>query len=205
MRVKGYRVIAPYYEKLRNLFFPGIRRYQAEFHRLKPHLVDRIVIVGGGGGDVLKPVLEKFKKSTIYYVEPSASMMQIAQKRFGTSRRIFFIEEPFEQAVVEDADIIILPFVLDIINRETLPAIAKKTRDVLKSKGFVLFSDFCEPKGIFAKIKLALLYLLFFPMRGKLQFSLPDYDLFFEQTKLRKVTQKTSKSKQYVSALYQKK
>lgn len=203
MRIKGYKIIAPIYEDLRDFFFPGIKKYQAEFHKLKPRLTNRIVIVGGGSGDILKPVLQKFKKSTVYFIEPSTSMMERARERFGTSRRVFFIEEPFENAVVEDADLVLLPFVVDILEDKQLKPVAKKTRDILKNKGFVLFSDFLHPKSFTAKLKLFLLYLLFVPIRGKFQSSLPDYDSFFDYAGLRKVTEKRSQSGLFVSALYQ--
>lgn len=204
MRIKGYKLIAPFYENLRDFFFPGIKKYQSEFHKLKPGLIDRIVVVGGGSGDLLKPILHKFKKSTIYFVEPSAAMMERAQERFGTSRRVFFIREPFENAIIEDADLVILPFVVDILEQRQLKPVAKKTRHILKHKGFVLFSDFLPPKSIAARIKLGLLYLLFVPIRGAFQTSLPDYETFFRTGGLRKVTEKRSKSGLYISALYQK-
>lgn len=204
MRIRGYKIIAPFYEHLRNFFFPAIKKYQGEFHKLKPQLIDRIVIVGGGSGDILRPVLKKFSKSTVYFVEPSNSMMERAQERFGTSRRVFFIQEPIENAVVEDADLVLLPFVVDILEEQQLIPVAKKTRELLKNKGFVLFSDFLKPRTFSARLKLSVLYMLFMPIRGKFQTSLPDYDDFFKTAGLRKVTEKQSQSGLFVSELYQK-
>lgn len=203
MRFEGYKTIAPFYELLRNFFFPDIKRFQREFHKLKPHLIHRIAIVGGGAGDILNPVMNKFPEATIYFIEPSSAMMERARKRFGTSRRIFFIEDRPENAVIEDMDLVILPFVVDVIEEEEQETFARTVNEILKNKGFILFADFHPSEAVWVKIKLFLLYMIFWPLRGKMQSGLPDYDLFFKNANAHLVAEKRSKSGFIVNRLYQ--
>lgn len=203
MRFVGYRLVAPFYETMRNFFFPSISKAQREFHRLDPKLVTKIAVVGGGSGDILYPLLQKFKNATIYFIEPSEAMMEKARERFGTSRRIFFKEENMEDINLEDIDVMILPFVLDIIPERKMKAVAKSVIVSVKHKGFILFSDFVQKQDAFSKLKTFILYLIFLPFRGKLQMSLPDYNLFFDSFKHKLVNEKNFSNKTVTSRLYQ--
>jgi hypothetical protein len=130
-------------------------------------------------------------------------MMEKAKKRFGTSRRIFFKEEYMEDINLEDIDVMVLPFVLDIIPERKMKAVAKSVIVSVKHKGFILFSDFVQKQDAFSKLKMLILYLIFLPFRGKLQMSLPDYNLFFGNFKHKLVSEKNFSNKTVTSRLYQ--
>ena len=104
------------------------------------HLRARVLIVGGGTGEILE-WLPKGKCLFVDYVELSARMLERAKLR--NAQETHFIQG---DALAHSGlyDFIIAHFFLDCFNEAELPKMLKHLSNQLKVGGKLLVSDFCH-------------------------------------------------------------
>lgn len=140
--------VAPCYDRLARLVFGrGIHRAQRHFLDQIP-LGARVLLVGGGTGWLLPYLLEKPEVAHVTYLEASAVMLALAQRkasdlRVSTTATIRWVHGD-EQALPSDDcyDVLITNFVLDMYMGEALDQLMQRLMTYLHPEGCWLFTDF---------------------------------------------------------------
>lgn len=152
-----FNSIAPVYDWLAQLVF-GDAIWKSQIHflnEIKPS--DKVLILGGGSGKILEsiPICQ-----SIYFLEKSEKMLQLAKKR-NVNQKISWLCEDFLIYHSEEVfDVIICPFFLDAFNEKNLELVINQIRKYLKSSGKLLVIDFQIKKKWHAILVLAM-YLFF--------------------------------------------
>lgn len=125
-----------------------------------------ILIVGGGTGWILEELAKQFSTGLIIdYVESSAQMTALSEKRNYKDNTVNFLNLPVENFVYTHSyDVIITPFVFDNFKPDKASVVFDKLNSILKSKGLWLYADFVysENEGaLWQKLLLKIMYLFF--------------------------------------------
>ncbi|MFN8278511.1 MAG: class I SAM-dependent methyltransferase [Chitinophagales bacterium] len=184
----NFNRIAPFYDFLGRLIF-GRRLLQAQYHFLAaiPEGAE-ILVLGGGTGAFLTALDEDGVK--IDFVEPSAAMMERAQRRFRRpveDAEVFipirFIEGTHEQIPLKQYDAVITFFVFDVLGSEALHAMIAAAGQHLKPGGCWLVADFMENEKTawHHRMAIKLMYLFFGLIAGVKGWRIPDYSAVLAQ------------------------
>ena len=161
----NYDHIAGFYDRLSRLVFgSSIVRAQVCLLPFIPAGA-RILIIGGGTGWILEEIAALHPQGlTIDYIESSAKMIAISQKRNRQKNSVQFIHQPIEDYVLTTPyDVIITPFLFDNFPKDKIAYIFEKLHAYLKSNGLWLYADFTSGTGnpFWQKILLRIMYLFF--------------------------------------------
>lgn len=206
-----YDRLAPYYDFLARIIF-GKSLLQAKSHCLDflPQGA-KILLIGGGTGQILPAILEGDRQAHVVYLEKSSKMMAFARRRLEQSmiRRVSFIEgDESKLPAVEKFDVVITNFFLDQFMEDRLEVLINLLFDRLNTTGLWLFTDFQLQKGqahywwqnLLVKIMFA-----FFKITTNLETNrLPEFDHFFQDQNLQLVEEKYFFKKLIVSRAYRK-
>ena len=126
----------------------------------------KILIVGGGTGWILESISELYPQGLeIDYVEVSAQMIGLSQKRNYRDNKVNFIHQPIEKfTTVYQYDVIITPFIFDNFLADKIELVFAKLNNRLKSTGIWLYADFvCDrsQSQLWQKFLLRVMYLFF--------------------------------------------
>jgi ubiquinone/menaquinone biosynthesis C-methylase UbiE len=144
--------IAPLYDALAFLVF-GRRLEQAQAVFLQPNARlsipkgASVLVVGGGTGGVLEPLLLHCQPGRVVYLEKSARMLARASKRMTETALIGTVEFRLGDETMlrpdERFDVVITPFLLDLFNETALVNHFLPTlRNALADGGYWLITDF---------------------------------------------------------------
>lgn len=166
MKENQYDLVAPFYDALAKLIF-GEKLLKAQIHYLgEMKSSDRVLIVGGGTGRILKhPSFLHVK--CIDYVELSAKMMLEARQNAGNLETVRFLEIDFFQHHGE-YDFIICNFFLDCFNEHYLSLAIRKLHGLLSQNGTLLVTDFKPSTNRRNKLLVSLM-IIFFRLTTRLQ------------------------------------
>ncbi len=107
----------------------------------------RILIIGGGSGEILTTLMTSDPLCKIWYVEASSEMLTLAAERIpaGEKNRLIFIHGT-ESALPEgiEFDVIITNFFLDLFPGQEEAAICHLLSRKLRSRGVWLVTDFVD-------------------------------------------------------------
>jgi ubiquinone/menaquinone biosynthesis C-methylase UbiE len=104
----------------------------------------KILIAGGGTGWILDE-LSKIHPAglNITYVEISANMLALSQKRKTGQNEVAFVNNPVENVKLSsDFDVVITPFLFDNFVDETVDSVFNHLHNLLKPGGLWLNADF---------------------------------------------------------------
>jgi tRNA (cmo5U34)-methyltransferase len=142
--------VAPVYEFLSRLVF-GHSLRKARW-ALLPEIPwsQRVLVVGGGTGELLAGWDKDRFPREIFFLEPSAKMLRQAQKRWQTLPHFqaqvhwlpLSVQELQAETLSEPLDALTTCFVLDLFPDEEIPALLDKLDRLLPSGAFWLFVDF---------------------------------------------------------------
>ena len=126
----------------------------------------KILIVGGGTGWILESISELYPQGLeIDYVEVSAQMIGLSQKRNYRDNKVNFIHQPIEKfTTVYQYDVIITPFIFDNFLADKIELVFAKLNNRLKSTGIWLYADFVYDRSqsqLWQKFLLRVMYLFF--------------------------------------------
>lgn len=140
---KGYDKVAFIYDKIVELFFGKSLLKIQEDALAKSIPFKSILIIGGGSGAVLDFILKHQHESKIMYWEASSKMIAKAQKRFygNLNTDILFIKQ-IEEVDNPRADVILLPFVLDCYEADSIRSLLQQCRTMLNKRGSIIIIDF---------------------------------------------------------------
>jgi ubiquinone/menaquinone biosynthesis C-methylase UbiE len=159
----NYDNIAGYYDRLSRIVF---RRSIIHAQRcLLPYIRERctVLIVGGGTGWILEEIASIQPAGLeITYVEISAVMLKLSQKRNYKQNNVQFVHQSIETFIPSHSyDVILTPFLFDNFNAENVRLIFDKLHGVLKVEGRWLFADFVAGSKVWQKLLLKTMYTFF--------------------------------------------
>jgi ubiquinone/menaquinone biosynthesis C-methylase UbiE len=163
-----------------------------------------VLIVGGGTGWILEELTRVHPTGlTITYVEISAKMMALSQKRNFGGNKVAFITQPAEETAFSDKfDVIITPFLFDNFKEATLQKVFTHLNHQLKTEGVWLNTDFQLTGKWWQNVLLKSMFL-FFRTICRIETSvLPDIAQQFKQNGYTIVDEKTFFGEFVVSAVY---
>lgn len=103
-----------------------------------------LLIIGGGRGELLNPILKQKPLLKIDYVDQSKKMVEVAQKKRGITAINFIIGD--ESSIPrKNYDAIISFFFLDLFEENNQKLIIELLKNKLKANGIWLVADFNKP------------------------------------------------------------
>ncbi|RFZ90200.1 class I SAM-dependent methyltransferase [Mucilaginibacter conchicola] len=172
----NYDNAASFYDKLSRLVF-GNNLVKAQVYLLKHIPANaKVLIVGGGTGWILDEISRiHLSGLDITYVEVSANMMALSQKRNIGGNVVHFTNLPIQEVdLADDFDIVITPFLLDNFTDENLPLVFNPIHNALRSGGLWLYTDFQLTGKLWQGIMLKSMLLFFKLLCGVESWRLPD-------------------------------
>jgi tRNA (cmo5U34)-methyltransferase len=145
-RLNAFDPIASVYDALADTFFLG-RIFQAQtryLDQIKPG--STVLILGGGTGRILVPLLRQQPEVKVWYVEASAAMLKKSRDRLTGQREVIFIHGTEADLPDQCFDVIILPFFLDMFEEPDLSGLCKKLLRTSKKGAVWLVSDFVDSR-----------------------------------------------------------
>ena len=144
--------IAPVYDALKRVVFGrALERAQAVFlNRIPPGAL--VLIVGGGTGWLLEPLLTAHPAGRVVYLEASARMLARASRRVLSHQLLGTVEFRLGNETTlqlsERFDVVITPFVLDLFTEQTLQTrLLPRLRRALRPGGQWFITDFVPVTG----------------------------------------------------------
>lgn len=181
MNKTNYNLIAPFYKTLSRIVFGrGLEDSTAHyFHRIKEG--EKVLIVGGGNGEVLKRLFSTCPSAEVTYCELSIRFIGLANKKnpFPQDQIIFLEENAFDLRDFK-YDWIVLPFFLDQFKEKECIRLLSLIKEGSLDNTKVLFSDMDKngcPKGL-----LSFMYLFFRVTTGLKSKSLPAFEKVFQES-----------------------
>ncbi len=208
----SFNRVAPYYDRLARLVFGGsIRRAQRHFLSQVPPAA-RVLLVGGGTGWLLPYLLEKPEVAHVTYLEASAVMLALAQRkvqdaRSSTSTHVRWVHGDEQKLASDDRyDVVITNFVLDMYAGAALNQLMRRLLSHLHSAGYWLFTDFQlsgkKRHQWWQRLMAQAMYVFFHLTAGINRQQLPVYDQHFKSLGLHLVREKTFFGDFIVSRVY---
>lgn len=135
-----------YYPLSRLVFGRSLRRSQAHFLTALP-ADGRILMVGGGNGDILRTLLKQHgQHAEIVFVESAPRMIRMAQQKTGDQTGVHFVNLPVEQFLArstEPFDAIVTGFFFDLFPQQKSEGMHSLLGRHLRAGGIWLDTDFC--------------------------------------------------------------
>lgn len=192
----NFNRIAPIYDLLSTIIFRNsIKSSQLHFlNFIKPN--SSILIIGGGTGWYLEKLLSNCSCKTIVYLDSSIEMINLSKKKISNSVHnceVTFINSTIEELNLDEQfDVIVTNFFLDLFDDKSLCQIIHKTAKLIKDDGIWLFCDFIKNKKSYHRIWqniLIAITFMFFKISSNVQNNkLRDYEKFFMEANLSKLS-----------------
>jgi len=176
MRIaKGFNLLAPFYTLLTRLIFgKSLEHSQKHFlNSIKPD--DRILILGGGSGTLLKDLLELQPTVTVDYIDISIKMIELARKKNGNPLNVTFIVGTEQSIPSITYTVVITNFYLDLFSGNSLKTIIPLIKSHLADNGQWLVTDFVSKKS-WHKMMLWMMYRFFRITTGIEAKTLPGWE-----------------------------
>ncbi|HMG89278.1 MAG TPA: methyltransferase domain-containing protein [Chryseolinea sp.] len=161
----GFDWIAPYYDSLARLVFgDSIRRCQIEYlDEIPPG--SKVLILCGGTGWLLAEIMKANPTCTVWYVESSIKMLEIAKARFSdlSNAEILFIhgtEKNLQQYNDTYFDAVITNFYFDVFTSSSLDEAMTYIQKCVYPGSKLLVSDFVD-RSWWQRFLLFLMYRFF--------------------------------------------
>lgn len=182
--LNGFNTIARVYDFLARLVF-GHELHTSQLVYLKkilPHA--NVLILGGGTGRILLPIFRASPTCSVYYVEASEVMIQLAKRRGDQTKNftVHFIHGT-QNDIPNDVqfDVVITNFFLDMFSTETATGVVDRLKSCLTEKGIWIATDFVKTTNWKHKMLLQVMYLFFHAFAGIEAKQLPKWE---EQLKM---------------------
>ncbi|NEQ49468.1 MAG: class I SAM-dependent methyltransferase [Leptolyngbya sp. SIO3F4] len=176
--------IAPLYEPVRDLFFPVIRTSYRAFEH-SPESPNRVLIAGGGTGDILPALRQVWPKASLTYLDVAPGMYQRAQRQYGQWENTSFVcASLLEYIPDEPIDTVVFPFVLDCLHAGELKQLREHLDQHYPALTMAYLLDFAErdaSRWTIRKLQLRMLQTLFAPILQRWPRPLPDFSKAFPQ------------------------
>lgn len=147
---RGFTVLAPVYDGLASLFFGKAIHLAQTQNAIQLPQYKSILILGGGTGKSLIPLLNQQNQAKITFLDLSAGMLKKAQKRIARHpevHNVTFVQADFATWQTDGQfDIVLTHFFLDLFDGEELERVLAKISGILKPDGTWWVADFRQPQ-----------------------------------------------------------
>lgn len=203
MQSTNYNFLAPFYKILSRLVFGrGLEKATANY-LYKIGERQRVLIIGGGNGELLKSLYMVCPSAEVTYCELSSKMIGLANKKSPfPMEQITFIQKDAFTLTGFKYDWVVLPFFLDQFIEERCISFLKKVKERSKENTKILFSDM-HKAGI-SKALLSTMYLFFRVTTGLNNNKLPAFDEVFKESGWKKEAEALFSNGRAVSRVYEK-
>jgi ubiquinone/menaquinone biosynthesis C-methylase UbiE len=176
---KNFDWLANYYDLLTKMVFgKALNNSQQHFLHLLPQGC-KILVVGGGSGQMLKHFFETNPTGSVWFVEVSEKMLLRAKENVPRQHaaRIQYIYGT-ETSLPQDQtfDVIVTNFFLDLFPEEQLTLVCYGLSQRLHKSGLWLASDFIDAGNWWQKFMLWIMYRFFVTTCGISANRLPDWE-----------------------------
>jgi tRNA (cmo5U34)-methyltransferase len=187
---KGFDLLSPFYDASVRLFFGrSLWKAQSYFLSQLPR-AKHTLIIGGGTGKILEEMMHIDISDAYCYADISAQMIRLTELRISKRSPESLSPVTFITGTVDDVpssfsfDLIVTPYLLDMIPHSELLTEMKKMDRLLSDNGKWLFTDFNYPKekkvmSSISKLVVKALYVPFMLFAGIRNSSLPDFSSAF--------------------------
>ena len=189
----NFNLIAPVYDPLAHLVYGNnlIRAKKEFFQKIPPGA--RILLMGGGTGNILNDIFENNPSLQIDFVEPSHAMIRIARKRLQGKfqTRVNFIcgdHRSIPAGISYNA--VTSFFVLDCFKQEEAFEFCKAITAGLEQNGTWLFADFFYTENKLQRGLIWFMYRFFRTVANIPANKLPDYNALMEQLNFRMIDER---------------
>lgn len=172
--------IAPIYDSLVKIFFGSTLQYATNYYLSRIPPASKILIVGGGTGQLLEVLNESASGSQVSFLDSAPRMIKRAKTRDFRNLSVEFSSESIVAFEESGYDIIITPFFLDLFINQELIILGDQLRNSLKKGGYWFFSDFVATGSAYQSYLVKLMYWGFGIGCNVSARRLPDYDNFFK-------------------------
>lgn len=146
----NYNTLAPFYQLISRLVFGKSLLHAQSCFLGKLKTVNSILILGGGSGEFLPKLLEINPHVKIDYVEPSARMIKLCQKKLSDSEQsqLHFHQTTFQDFSLQNKkyDAVICFFFLDLFPKVKSEKIIQELCNQLHDSGRFFVADFQKPQ-----------------------------------------------------------
>ncbi len=176
----GYDSVAAVYDPLARFFLGrSMNRARASFlTRFRPGA--RILILGGGTGDLLPELLAAVPTVRVDFVEPSQAMLRRARRRAGTGAAgVTFVRGDHSCIPGSGYDVVCTNFLLDGLCKQEAEQVMEEVKGRLQPNGTWLITDFHASRRLSHRLLTITMYCFFRGVAGIRATALPDYDVLF--------------------------
>ena len=171
---RGYNRLAPFYTVSAKLVFGNTLQRAQKFFLDQIRDSDRVLILGGGSGELLTALLRQHPRVKIDYVDISPRMIELARRKNHNPDNVNFIIGTERQIPEGQYSVIITNFYLDLFNDQTLEQIIHQIKPNLAANVTWLATDFVSEK-IWHKVFLGMMYAFFKIVTGMQTHTLPHW------------------------------
>ncbi|MEO5675142.1 MAG: class I SAM-dependent methyltransferase [Chitinophagales bacterium] len=189
----NFNRIAPFYDPLSQLVYGNNLKDAKRSFLNKIPLRGRVLLMGGGTGNILNELFEKNHEMMIDFIEPSSGMIKIAEHRLNKkfrSRVNFICGDHHSIPAGKQYDVATSFFVMDCFKNEEALEFSKILASSLKVNGFLLFADFFYTEKRLQRLLIKFMYEFFNIISNISAKKLPDYDHIFRQLGFLKIEEK---------------
>jgi ubiquinone/menaquinone biosynthesis C-methylase UbiE len=196
--------IARLYDLLSSLVF-GRSLHKAQLIYLDQiPLQANVLILGGGTGKILNDLFRLNPAARIYYVEASASMIELAKKNSEPFKKHIHFIHGTQNSIPDEVqfDVVITSFFLDMFSAPGIENLIRQVIKSLKSGGRWIVTDFIYPKRVLHHLLLRIMYLFFRIFCGIEAKRLPEWEGQLKKAGLQEAKSELSYNGFIKSALY---
>jgi ubiquinone/menaquinone biosynthesis C-methylase UbiE len=157
----NFNLIAPVYDALAKLIFGNkLKRAQCHFLHLIPK-DSNVLILGGGTGWILDEIYKTGFRGSVTYVEASAEMIKMTEKRLQPSWKVALICGDEKAIPKEFYDVLITNFFLDVFSADHLNKVMNQLAEQLSPQGLWFCTDFRHTNRLKHKLIIWSMFLFF--------------------------------------------
>ncbi|MEM1407468.1 MAG: class I SAM-dependent methyltransferase [Bacteroidota bacterium] len=203
--MNNFDIIAPVYDFLAKLVFGRALIHAQTYFLYQVKARSKILIIGGGTGQILHCFEDLSRPLSIVYVEKSARMLDLAKKRGPFANlEIRYVHGDERSVPPGKYDVIATVFFLDVFSEKHLVQVIQLLNDSLKKSGKWLVTDFVNTPVFWQKWLVKLMYW-FFKITANLESNtLLDFEAFLTHSGLKRTSYKSFYYNMMQSAVYEK-
>ena len=138
----NYNRVAWIYELLGRIVFGNKLKLANQAYLDKISIDSKVLVVGGGNGNIIEYLNDLGYSIAVDYVEPSPRMMYLARKQKNYRLSVRYFNSPIEDFKGSDYNFIITNFFFDQFNPLRSKVILGSLRTMLTRDGLLILNDF---------------------------------------------------------------